>query len=244
MRVLVACECSGTVREAFRARGHDAWSCDLKPAEDGSEFHWRGDALDLLENCRSDPEFWPPFDMLIAHPMCTYLTSSAEWAYGDGPYHQDVLPGTLTGAPRRTARAEAYEFFMALWNAPGIPLVAIENPVGVMSTYFREPDQIIQPHQFGHDASKQTCLWLKNLPRLWGTHQVTPRMVQQEDGSFLPRWANQTDGGHNNVSPGEDRWVERSRTYAGIAAAMADQWGRVDVARARRLGFMEPQLLL
>lgn len=201
MRVLVACEFSGVVRRAFRERGHDAWSCDLLAAADGSEFHWRGDVRELLEDTRSDPEFWPPFDLMIAHPPCTYLSSSSAWAFKDGPYHQRVKPGTLVGAARRKARAAAFDFFMYLWNAP-VPRVAIENPVGVMSTLFRKPDQIVHPWQFGDDASKGTCLWLRGLPLL------APR--NELPGGKSARRANQTASGQNRLTPSPDRWKKRS----------------------------------
>jgi hypothetical protein len=156
---------------------------------------------------------------MVAHPPCTYLTCSAEWAYGDGPYHQKVRPKTLVGEARRQARREAIEFVMVLWNAP-IKRVAIENPVGVLSrSPLGKPAQVIQPHQFGADASKATCLWLRGLPKLTPIQHVAPRMVNGR-----PRWANQTDGGQNKLSPGDDRWALRSLTYPGIAEAMAEQW--------------------
>lgn len=208
MRVLVACESSGVVRESFRARGHDAWSCDLLPADDGSVNHIQRDALKV-----ASAYHW---DLMIAHPPCTYLTVSAAWAFKDGPYHQLVKPGTLVGAARRQARAQAFEFFMALWNAP-IPHIAIENPRGFMSTFWRAPDQTIQPWQFGNDASKATGLWLKGLPLLVPT-DVLP-------GGAKARRANQTASGQNKLTPGPDRWKLRSVTYPGIAAAMASQWG-------------------
>lgn len=211
MRVLVACEFSGTVRDAFAALGHDAWSCDLLPSETPGN-HIVGDVRDVLT------QGW---DLMIAHPPCTYLTVSAEWAYGDGPYHQQVKPQTLVGAARRKAREEAAEFFLALWNAP-IERVAIENPIGCMSSRLRRPDQVIQPHQFGHDASKATCLWLRGLNKLTATAHVAPRMVNGR-----PRWSNQTDSGQNRLSPAADRWAMRSLTYPGIAAAMAQQWGNL-----------------
>lgn len=265
MRVLVACEYSGIVREAFRAAGHDAWSCDLLPADDASPFHYKGDVLDLLDGYRPvrfqaecDPggDGWciaancdpgscmcigptqdgieytersgvlmgrdvqhPAWDLMIAHPPCTYLTIAAEWAYGDGPYHQKVNPMTLVGAARRKAREEALEFVATLANAP-IARIAIENPVGVLSSRWRKPDQTIQPWQFGHDASKATCLWLKGLPPLVPT-DVLP-------GGRTARRANQTASGQNKLSPSKDRWKIRSATYPGIAAAMANQWGTLD----------------
>lgn len=217
MKVLIACESSGVVREAFRALGHDAYSCDLLPADDGSLYHLHGDALKYLTD---------GWDMLIAHPPCTYLTSAAEWAYGDGPYHQKVKPGTLVGAARRAAREESLDFFSAFLNAP-IAFIAIENPVGVASSRIRKPDQTIQPYKFGDDASKRTCLWLKGLPRLLGTVRVPGRLVTTPSGKVVERWANQTDTGQNRLSPGPDRWKARSKTYLGVARAFAEQWGGV-----------------
>lgn len=198
MRVLIACEYSGRSREAFRKRGHDAWSVDLLPSEDQSPFHIIGDAFSVIDS--------GPWDLMIAHPPCTYLTNSAEWAYGDGPYHQRVKPGTLVGDARRAARRHAVEFFMDLWMAP-IKRIAIENPVGCISRTLR-PTQTIQPHQFGEDASKATCMWLKGLPALKPTMRIAPRIV---DGK--PRWANQSGGGQNRLPPSADRWKDRSTTY-------------------------------
>lgn len=213
MRVLVACESSGVVRRAFEARGHEAWSADLRPAEDGSRNHFQGDVRRILAD---------GWDLMIAHPPCTYLTSAAAWAFTDGPYHQKVQPGTLVGAARRAAREEAFQFVRQLYYAP-IQKIAIENPIGALSSMLRLPDQIVQPWYFGDDASKSTCLWLIGLPLLQhcATDYVRPRMVNGK-----PRWSNQTDSGQNRLSPGVDRWVKRSQTYKGIAKA-ADQWGRV-----------------
>lgn len=192
MRVLVACEFSGVVREAFAAAGHDAWSCDLLPTEIPGQ-HIQGDVLAVLG---------AGWDMMIAHPPCTHLAvSGARWF-----------------DEKRVEQQEAIAFFMALVNAP-IPRIAVENPVSIMSTVYRKPDQVIQPWQFGHDASKSTCLWLKNLPPLRPTKYVQPRMV-----NGLPRWDNQTDSGQNRLTPADDRAYERSRTYEGIATAMAMQW--------------------
>lgn len=182
MNVLVACEFSGVVRSAFRARGHDAWSCDLLPAEDGSEFHFEGDVSDRLTG----------WDIIIAHPPCTDLAvSGARWMAKKGP--------------ERIAAALA--FVRLLMNAD-CPRIAVENPVSIISTRIRKPDQIIQPWMFGHPETKATCLWLKNLPPLKPTNIVEGRK---------PRV--------HFASPGPDRWKERSRTLPGIAAAMASQWG-------------------
>jgi hypothetical protein len=210
MRVLIGCERSGAVRRAFRAYGHNAWSCDLAPAVDRSMYHLQCDVLAVLDR---------GWDLAIFHPDCTYLTIAAAWAFTDGPYHQKVKPGTLVGQARREAREAALQFVLQLAAAP-IGRIAIENPVGSLSRLWRPPDQTIQPHQFGEDASKATCLWLKGLPPLAPTGTVAPRMV---DGR--PRWANQTDSGQNRLSPGEGRAMERAATYPGIATAMASQWG-------------------
>jgi hypothetical protein len=212
MRVLVACEFSGVVRRAFLDRGHDAWSCDLLPAEDGSNRHYQCDVRELLEGCG----LRGAFDLMIAHPPCTYLTCAAEWAYGEGPYHQRVKPETLVGAARRAARVDSIAFVETLLNC-GIPRVCVENPVGVLSRALGRPAQTVQPWMFGDDASKATCLWLKGLPPLLATDRLP--------GGKSARRANQTASGQNRLSPSPDRWKLRSVTYPGIAAAMADQWG-------------------
>lgn len=216
MRVLIGCERFGKVRDAFRRRGHAAWSCDLAEDATGSNFHFQCDVRAVLHGP------YGPWDLAIFHPDCTYLTNSAEWAYGDGPYHQKVKSGTLVGAERRQARKEAVAFIEELRRAP-IPRKAFENPRGHLSTAWRKPDQTIQPHQFGDDASKATCLWLENLPLLIPTKQIPPRMV---DGK--PRWANQTDTGQNRLPPSADRAMLRAATYPGIADAFAEQWGIAD----------------
>ncbi len=197
MKILVACEYSGRVRDAFRAAGHDAWSCDLLPCDADPAYHIQGDVVPLLG------QGW---DLMVAHPPCTYLCSS-------GLHWNKRVEG-------RQAKTEAaLDFVRTLLSCP-IPRVAIENPVGCISTRIRKPDQTIQPWQFGHDASKATCLWLKELPLLRPTAIISPRMV---DGK--PRWANQTDSGQNRLGPSADRWKIRSETYSGIATAMAQQWG-------------------
>lgn len=199
MRVLVACEFSGTVREAFRARGHDAWSCDLLPAADGSYHHFEGDVRPILKL---------GWDMMIAHPPCTYLTVS-------GLHWNKRIAG------RAEKTEEALDFVALLLNAP-IDKIALENPVGCISSRIRKPDQTVQPYEFGHDASKATCLWLKNLPPLPKdpAKRVPGRMINGKE-----RWANQTDSGQNKLAPSEDRWKLRSLTYPGIAQAMAETWG-------------------
>lgn len=210
MRVIIGMETSGATRRRMREAGYDAWSVDVLPSVDDSPFHIIGDVFDHLAD---------GWGLGIFHPSCTYLTGSAAWAFGDGPYHQKVKPGTLVGQARREARERALCDVRRLMSAP-IPRIAIENPVGAISGAIRKPCQTIQPYQFGDDASKRTCLWLKNLPHLTPTQYVAPRLV---DGK--PRWANQTDSGQNRLSPSADRWSQRSVTYPGIAAAMVDQWG-------------------
>jgi hypothetical protein len=184
MRILVACEYSGRVRDAFRLRGHDAMSCDLLPTETPGP-HYQGSVVDVLAG---------GWDMMIAHPPCTYLAvSGMHWTT------RGKRPASLTD--------EAIDFVRLLMDAP-IPRIAIENPVSVISSRIRRPDQVIQPWQFGHGETKATCLWLKDLPKLVPTSIV--------------------DGRESRVHcmpPGPDRWKARSRTFAGIAEAMAEQWG-------------------
>lgn len=201
MRVLVACEYSGAVRDAFRARDHDAMSCDLLPTDvDGP--HYQGDVFDVIGD---------GWDLMVAHPPCTYLSSSGlHWN------------GRVEGRAAKTE--DALAFVRALLDAP-IPRIAVENPIGCIGTRIRKADQTIQPHQFGDDASKATCLWLKGLPHLTPTAHVPGRAVNGK-----PRWANQTDSGQNRLAPSVDRWKLRSATFPGIAAAMADQWGDPDAA--------------
>jgi hypothetical protein len=191
-------------------------SCDLLPSE-ATGPHYQGDVLGILDG---------GWDLMIAHPPCTYLTISAEWAYRD-VQTKKIKPGTLIGQARRDAREESINFVMALANAP-IPRIAIENPIGVLSTRWREPDQFIQPYEYGDDASKKTCLWLKGLPRLVPTSFASPRLALSQDGrSYAFRWGNQTDSGQNKEPPSADRWKIRSETFSGWAAAMASQWGSV-----------------
>jgi hypothetical protein len=210
MRVLVACEFSGIVREAFRAKGHDAWSCDLLPAEDGSPYHYQLDVMRLLRpRGIMGQAAVPSWDLMIAHPPCTYLSvSGLHWN---------------KRKPERAKETEkALDFVRQLLSAP-IHRIALENPISCISSQIRRPDQIIQPWQFGHDASKSTCFWLKNLPKLRPTNFVEPRMVKGK-----PRWSNQTDSGQNKLGPSKNRWKLRSLTYQGIALAMADQWSSLD----------------
>jgi hypothetical protein len=209
MRVLIACEFSGVVRDTFIRAGHDAWSCDLLSTEKVGP-HFKCDVRGILHL---------DWDLMIAHPDCTYLTNSAAWAYGDGPYHQRVNLETLVGQARRDARNHALNFVVELMSAD-IEHIAIENPVGAINTAIRPADQYIQPHEYGHDASKKTGLWLKNLPLLIPTKHVAPRYV---DGKS--RWGNQTDSGQNKLTPGVDRWKDRARFYQGWADAMVSCWG-------------------
>lgn len=225
LRVLVACEFSGTVRDAFASLGHDAWSCDLLPSETKGN-HYQGDVLDILGD---------RWDLMIAHPPCTYLAvSGMHW--------------TTRGYRDPKLTEDALDFVQRLLKAP-IPKIALENPVSVISSRIRKPDQIIHPYWFGDDASKKTCLWLKGLPKL----QPDPKIViaprgwrsaekQEDDGctyksvdgllfktitSPAPKmlWANQTPSGQNRLGPSDDRWKLRSITYRGVADAMARQWG-------------------
>jgi len=196
MNVLVACEYSGAVRESFKARGHYAVSCDLLPTDApcAPGEHYQGDVRDILF------EGW---DMLVAFPPCTYLCSSG-------------LHWNKRRPERAQQTADALDFVRLLLDAP-VPRIAVENPVGCISSHIRKPDQIIQPHHFGDPESKTTCLWLKGLPLLRPTN-VLP----------LPpggRWQNQTASGQNKLGPSASRWKLRSQTYPGIAAAMATQWG-------------------
>jgi site-specific DNA-cytosine methylase len=180
VRILIACEYSGTVRDAFAAQGWDAWSCDLLPTEKLGQHH-QCDVRDVL------PLGW---DMMVCHPPCTHLAvSGARWFY-----------------KKQKEQKEALEFVDLLLNAP-IKHIALENPISIISTVFRKPDQIIQPWQFGHGETKATCLWLKDLPRLQPTNIVNGREARV-----------------HKMPPSENRWKERSRTYQGIADAMAEQW--------------------
>ena len=180
MRILIACEYSGTVRDAFINAGHDAVSCDLLPSESPGP-HYQGDVTDILSD---------GWDMMVAHPPCTHLAvSGARW------FHL-----------KQQEQTEALDFVRLLMDAP-IPRIAIENPVSIISSRIRKPDQVIQPWQFGHGETKATCLWLKGLPKLTPTNIVDGREARI-----------------HKMPPSPDRWKERSRTYAGIAAAMAQQW--------------------
>lgn len=181
MRVLVGCEFSGIVRDAFRAKGHDAYSCDLLPCEADNQYHIQDDVLNHLGD---------GWDLAIFHPPCTHLAVS----------------GARHFWRKQKEQAEALDFVRLLLNAP-IPHIALENPISVISTKIRKPDQIIQPWMFGHGETKATCLWLKALPKLKATNIVSGR-----------------EGRVFKMPPSKDRWKNRSRTYRGIALAMAAQW--------------------
>lgn len=201
MKILVACEFSGTVRDAFSRGGHEAWSCDLLPSEKPGN-HYEGNVLDII--C----DGW---DLMVAHPPCTFLTVAAnKWMK---PEFADRFPN------RPQQREEAVSFFMAMINAP-IPQIAVENPIGVISSRYRKPDQVVQPWMFGHGETKATCFWLKGLPRLIPTHI---------DGDmFAAETPPEREQRLHNLPPSPTRWMERSKTFQGIADAMATQWGNVN----------------
>jgi len=195
MRLIIGCEFSGIVREEFKKLGHDAWSCDLLPSEIPGN-HLQCDVRDILND---------GWDLAIFHPPCTYLCSS-------GLHWNKRVPG------RDKLTQESLNFVRLLLDAP-INKIALENPIGCISSQIRKPDQIIQPWQFGHPESKATCLWLKNLPLLKPTNILN----LPESG----RWSNQTPTGQNKLGPSKSRWAERSKTYLGIARSFAAQWGNL-----------------
>jgi len=213
MRILVACEYSGRVREAFRKLGHDAWSCDLLPADDNSPYHYQGDVITLLG-------LGGKWDMMIAHPPCTYLSGAGNRWFNEERYGEKAVQ-------RKILRQEAVEFVRALYEAP-VPMIAIENPIGYLSKNFRKPDQIIQPYQFGEPHVKPTCLWLKGLPLLVPT---TPATAKPEPlGTTIRKPSKYYKGGevkkHYFTQLAKTRsGHERSYTFQGIADAMASQWG-------------------
>jgi hypothetical protein len=218
LKVLVACEYSGKVRDAFTRMGHFAMSCDLLPT-DAPGLHYQGDVRDVLD------QGW---DLMVAHPPCTYLSvSGMHW--------------TTRGLRDPQLTEDALAFVQLLMDAP-IKHIALENPISVISSRIRKPDQIVQPYEHGHDASKKTCLWLKNLPLLTPTSMVAPKtyccghLVDESVGKYgcvncngekkaRLIWSNQTPSGQNKLGPSDDRWKIRSETFAGIAQAMATQWG-------------------
>ena len=207
MNVLVACEYSGIVRSAFAAKGHNAWSCDLLPTDIPGQ-HIVGDinywilGAPMISALRKDmqADIDKPWDLMIAHPPCTHLAvSGARWFKG-----------------KEKEQEEALRFVSRLLNAP-IPKICLENPVSIISSKIRKPNQIIQPWQFGHPEAKKTCLWLKNLPILKPTN-----VLEKPECGY---WDNQTPSGQNKLGPSENRWKERSKTYEGIALAMVETWG-------------------
>lgn len=207
MKVLIACEESQEVCKAFRELGHEAYSCDILPCSGGHpEWHIQCDVLEIIGNGdktiplqNSELIYIQNWDLMIAHPPCTHLAVS----------------GARYFKNKKKEQAESLKFVNVLLNAP-ILKIALENPVGIISTNIRKPDQIIQPYMFGEDASKKTCLWLKNLPKLIPTNVIEKK-----------RYANQTPSGQNNLPPSKDRGKLRSKTFPGIAKAMAEQWGKL-----------------
>lgn len=244
MIVFIGMETSGALRRRFQARGFETYSVDLLPSEDGGEEmvysqdglplgrHIVGDVFSELDSMRADG-LWP--ELAIFHPDCTYLANSAAWAFADPDfdrypsvgYHQKVKPGTLTGAARREARERSLADVRRIL-ALRIRRKVVENPIGAIGARIRKPSQIVQPYQFGDDASKATCLWFVDedgneapemrLP-INPALRVYGRMV-----NGIERWANQTDNGQNRLSPSADRWKDRSRTFGGIADAMVDRF--------------------
>lgn len=237
--VFIGMETSGELRRRYQAAGYETYSCDLLPSQDGGEEiaysddglplgrHLVGDVFETLDHLWAN-DLWP--ELAIFHPDCTYLTNSAEWAYADSDfdrypgvgYHQKVKPETLVGAARREARERALADVRRIFALP-IRKKVIENPIGVIGSRIRKASQIVQPFEFGDDASKATCLWfldkdgssiMTKLP-IDPAKRVAGRIV---DGA--ERWSNQTDKGQNRLSPGADRWQKRSNTYAGIADAI------------------------
>lgn len=209
MRVLIACEESQTVCKAFRKREFEAYSCDIQDQSGGHpEWHIKGDVLEVIND---------GWDLIIAHPPCTYLTVTGNKWLKDQPKRKS---GALVGAERREARDNAIKFFMMFANANS-KFIAIENPIGVISTVWKKPDQVIHPWQFGHEASKSTCLWLKNLPLLKSTNIVGKgEFIEYKSGKRCTKWY--ADAA--KYSP-EVRAKIRNKTFEGIAEAMAQQWG-------------------
>lgn len=235
-RVIIGFSACPLTRAAFERVGCDAFTCDLLPARDGSPKHLRCNFWDVAND---------DWDFGLLHIMCTFLTVSAAWAFNDPDfdrypgvgYHQKVKPGTLTGEARREARREALDGYD---RAMALPYPkAIENPGrSFLCTARRPADQLIQPHQFGDDASKLTGLWKDEcVPDIVmdPAQRVAGRIIDGKE-----RWANQTDSGQNRVTPGENRWLERSETYPGIAAALGEQWGRWLVTNPRRKRDLHP----
>ncbi len=213
LRVLVACEFTGTVRQAFRIRGHDAWSCDFREAEDGSPFHLTGNCMDFLDM---------GWDLLIAHPPCTHLALAGNrWLNDHWVKLKDKPPRWHDGSGKRAALVDSVALFKALLNC-SIPRRCIENPMSTASTHVAPKTQTIHPWQFGHPEQKTTWLWLRGLPNLKPTKIVYDEMMR------LPKAQRERI---NWMSPGPDREKERSRTYQGIADALAEQYGASDCPR-------------
>lgn len=235
MKVLIGYSRCPVTRAAFERNGIEAWTCDLLPAVDLTNRHIQCDVWEVAND---------NWDFGLFHPMCTYLTVSAAWAFNDPNfdrypgvgYHQKVKPGTLVGEARREARREAIDNFKRILGLP-YPKV-IENPgASFISKAIRPADQLIQPYEFGEDASKLTGLWLDRAPKLVPTQRVPGRLVPVIDPRgktdlhpgyvprYVERWSNQTGSGQNRLTPSENRWLDRSKTYPGIANAFGDQWG-------------------
>ena len=205
MKMIIGMETSGLLREAMRAKGHDAWSCDLLPSEDGSPFHIQGDVFNVIG------EAW---DFGFFHPTCTYVC-------GSGLHWNKRVPGRAEKTEQAVADVLRLEK-----ETRHIPRRGFENPIGCLSTRWMKPTQIVQPNWFGDDASKATCFWLFGLPPLVPTKKIPGRIVgYRKNGKPIERWANQTDSGQNRLGPSEDRWKERSRSYPGIVQAQAELWG-------------------
>jgi hypothetical protein len=204
MKILVACEYSGRVREAFRKLGHDAWSCDLLPSDDNSPYHIQGDVLEILND---------GWDMMIAHPPCTYLANSGVQHMWNGRKKENGK-----NVERWKNMEDGRRFLLSLLNAP-IPKIAVENPLPHSYAELPPYTQIIHPYYFGEEASKRTCLWLKNLPNLEKTNVVSPgeRYYDKNGKSNGSKWY--------QLPPGKDRWKHRSTTFQSIANTMAEQWG-------------------
>jgi hypothetical protein len=204
--MLIGCEHSGTVRQAMRARGIDAWSCDLLPADDKSPHHIQGDVIEAMRQRQ-----WDAYGL---HPDCTFLTvAGIHWNNRGRGWDRTY---------------ESLRFVVELLELAGDKPWYLENPVSIISTRVRKPTQTIQPYDFGDDASKRTCLWLNRLPSLIPTKRIAGRIVTDpRTGKTVERWANQTDIGQNKLPPSADRWKQRSKTYPGIANAMAAQWAHL-----------------
>jgi len=229
MRVLIACEYSGVVRDAFRKKGHDAWSCDIIDGDGDTTYHIKNDVLKELNN---------NYDLMIAHPPCTYLCVSGNaWFYHPEDKH---LPTTQRRPHprflnRRQQREDAFKFVKALWECD-IPRICIENPIGVLSTQWMKYSQKIEPFDFGDPHKKPTCLWLKGLPKLQKTHNsynwdtltstdnMKAEMVRMKNGQLTSKFHHDTF-----YLPKEERGHVRSKTFQGIADAMASQWGNIHI---------------